>query len=257
VNNLSWGRHMRPLNLWFGSGDRTHPLNHAVIDRLYYVVDAGQNDDLGDLVDEVRLVDLTDDPLQDGDPDTVELALAKLHNIATNVLVTGDPGYPFRGWMIKMNYDYPTDSTATIVGEKMLAAPVMFNNNAFYTTYTPKVDPSIGDPCAVGNLGESRLYHLSALSGEAVMNYDADNTLVDDPDTAIDESANERARDAAGNVLLRSDRSRSLGEGIPSGIVTLIDASGRVTMMVSASNRVETYNAPDIKLISPVYWMQW
>ena len=90
------------------------------------------------------------------------------------------------------------------------------------------------------------------------MNYDVDNTLVDDPlTTDIDESDNDRAIDADGNALLRSDRSRSLGEGIPSGIVTLIDASGRVTMMVSASNRVETYNAPDIKLISPVYWMQW
>ena len=159
-----------------------------------------------------------------------------------------------------MNYSYPTNATASIVGEKVLAAPVMFNNNAFYTTYTPKIiDPNAADfdPCEVGNLGESRLYHLSALSGEAVMNYDTTNTLVDDPTTDIDESANERARDAAGNALLRSDRSRSLGEGIPSGIVTLIDASGRVTMMVSASNRVETYNAPDIKLISPVYWMQW
>ena len=58
-------------------------------------------------------------------------------------------------------------------------------------------------------------------------------------------------------MLRRADRTRYLGKGIPSGIVTLIDASGRVTMMISSSNRVDTYNAPDIKLIAPVYWMQW
>jgi type IV pilus assembly protein PilY1 len=56
---------------------------------------------------------------------------------------------------------------------------------------------------------------------------------------------------------MKSDRIRILGEGIPSGIVTLMDASGKVTMMISASNRVGTYAAPDVKLITPVYWMQW
>jgi type IV pilus assembly protein PilY1 len=137
-----------------------------------------------------------------------------------------------------------------VVGEKMLAAPVMFNDEAYYTTYVPKVNPNASDPCAVGNLGDSYLYHLSARTGEAVFNYDAGN----DDITLADDS---RAKGNDGSVLMRSDRTRTLGEGIPSGIVTLIDASGRVTMMISSSNRVETYNAPDIKLISPVYWMQW
>ena len=143
-----------------------------------------------------------------------------------------------------------TGTESTVVGEKMLAAPVMFNNEAYFTTYSPSSDANANDPCAVGNLGDSRLYHLSALSGEAVFNYDVTND-----GTTLEEGSRAAGNDGA--VLLRSDRSRSLGEGIPSGIVTLIDASGRVTMMVSASNRVETYNAPDIKLISPVYWMQW
>jgi type IV pilus assembly protein PilY1 len=93
---------------------------------------------------------------------------------------------------------------------------------------------------------------LSALTGESVFNYD---TLNDDGyDDLLDEN---RSKGADGAVLTRSDRTRYLGEGIPSGIVTLIDASGRVTMMISSSNRVDTYNAPDIKLMSPVYWMQW
>jgi type IV pilus assembly protein PilY1 len=179
--------------------------------------------------------------------------------------------YPYHGWYIKMNWAFPdesgivagdastfvsaaTGSESNVVGEKVLAAPVMFNNEAYYTTYTPKViDPSAADynPCAVGNLGSSHLYHLSALTGESVFNYDILND-----GNLTDPALNERAKGADG-VLTRSDRTRYLGEGIPSGIVTLIDASGRVTMMISSSNRVETYNAPDIRLISPVYWMQW
>jgi type IV pilus assembly protein PilY1 len=240
-------------HLWFGSGDRAHPLNHAVVDRLYYLADNGQDDDtVGDYIDEERLVDLTTDPLQSGDAATVALTLNKLHNNSAIQEVVDDPGYPFYGWMIKMNQDHSDSSVSTVVGEKMLATPVMFNSEAYYTTYTPKVDPTVDDPCAVGNLGDSRLYHLSALTGEAVFNYDITND-----DTDLSANPDSRAQGKDGAVLLRSDRSRSLGEGIPSGVVTLIDASGRVTMMVSASNRVETYNAPDVKLISPVYWMEW
>jgi type IV pilus assembly protein PilY1 len=245
--------------LWFGTGDRAHPLNHAVVDRLYQVVDRGQV--TGDVINETHLVDMTEDPLQAGTGSTPLDTLNKLYN-----LVDGPDGTRpyYYGWYIMMNWGFPDESDpdnpvsaatgaeSTVVGEKMLAAPVMFNNEAYYTTYTPQVNPNATDPCAVGNLGSSHLYHLSALTGESVFNYD---TLNDDGyDDLLDEN---RSKGADGAVLTRSDRTRYLGEGIPSGIVTLIDASGRVTMMISSSNRVDTYNAPDIKLMSPVYWMQW
>jgi len=242
-------------HLWFGTGDRAHPLNHSVIDRIYQIVDRGQtsgsNAD-GTRINEKNLVDLTTNPLQSGDGTTVTNTLNKLYN---NVAGPGGESDYYHGWLLKLNWDYDsteTDKESLIVGEKMLAAPVMFNNEAYYTTYTPKVNPNADNSCAVGNLGSSHLYHLSALTGEAVFNYD----LINDSDyDSLD--ADSRAKGADGQVLTRSDRVRSLGEGIPSGIVTLIDASGRVTMLISSSNRVETYNAPDIKLISPVYWMQW
>jgi type IV pilus assembly protein PilY1 len=186
------------------------------------------------------------DPLQSSEYNTADV-LSKLQNLADGPNSEADY---YHGWMIKMNFDYDTGNPSTLVGEKMLAAPVMFNGEAYYTTYAPLEDPSLSDPCAVGNLGTSRLYHLSAHTGEAIFNYDLGN----DADVLEDGS---RAGAEDGSVLKRSDRTRTLGQGIPSGIVTLIDASGRVTMMISSSNRVETYNAADIKLISPVYWMQW
>lgn len=248
-------------HLWFGTGDRAHPLNHAVVDRLYHVVDTGQVTTDG--INEAHLVDLTEDPLQSSDPDVSQAAYAKLYNQVPGP--SGEVDY-YKGWMIKMDWafpdetdpDTPADITndgaySTVVGEKMLAAPVMFNNEAYFTTYTPKVNPNASDPCAVGNLGSSHLYHLGAKTGEAVFNYDVvnDDGYDDLQDTDRSKGAN------PGEILKRSDRTRYLGQGIPSGIVTLIDASGRVTMMISSSNRVDTYNAPDIKLISPVYWMQW
>jgi len=250
------------VNLWFGTGDRTHPLNHAVVDRLYQLVDSGQA--TSDAINEQHLVDLTEDPLQTGDTTVVNDTLAKLYNLVDGP--GGEQDY-YHGWFIKLNWEFPDESDPgtqvsagldggeslkAVVGEKVLASPVMFNNEAYYTTYTPMANPNAGNPCGVGNLGSSHLYHLSALTGESVFNYD---TLNDSNyDDLTDDS---RARGADGQVLTRSDRTRYLGKGIPSGIVTLIDASGRVTMMISSSNRVDTYNAPDIKLISPVYWMQW
>ena len=244
--------------LWFGTGDRAHPLNHAVVDRLYQIVD---NDQVtSDVIDEKNLVDLTEDPLQTGTVEEVTETTDKLYNRVKGP--NGEVHY-YHGWYIKMNWAFPEydpDATeeelafaqgfeSTLVGEKMLAAPAMFNGEVYFTTYTPSPDPNADDPCAVGNLGGSHLYHLDAYTGDSVFNYDLTNdTEKVDPETG---------EKAPVDVLVRADRTRYLGSGIPSGIVTLIDASGRVTMMISSSNRVDTYNAPDIKLISPVYWMRW
>ena len=67
------------VNLWFGTGDRAHPLNHAVVDRLYQIVDKGQG--TIDQIDEKNLVDMTTDPLQTGDEATVTETLEKLYNL--------------------------------------------------------------------------------------------------------------------------------------------------------------------------------
>jgi type IV pilus assembly protein PilY1 len=68
---------------------------------------------------------------------------------------------------------------------------------------------------------------------------------------------NERAEHEDGYVLRKSDRVKTIGQGIPSGIVTLIDASGQATLMISSSNRVNTIEGMGARLINPVYWMQW
>jgi type IV pilus assembly protein PilY1 len=221
--------------LYFGTGDREHPLNLASADRMYMLFDRGQGatvDDVNTAFDETtiitegNLVDVTGNELQNGTADQVTGILNKLY----------DPDN--FGWYIRLENN----------GEKMLAPPVVFFGEVFYTTYAPLVGAVAG--CEVGNLGISRLYHLDFRTGEAVFDYDKTNN-------SDDTTTNERAAGKDGEVLKKTDRVRTLGEGIPSGIVTLIDASGQVTMMISASNRVGTYQAPDAKLITPVYWMQW
>ncbi len=253
--------------LWFGSGDRAHPLNHDVVDRMYMLIDRGQV--TSDGINETRMTDLTANQLQDGNPNNDNELLCRLGKL------TGDPcaGFslspPYYGWFVKMNWDYDTDddgeydssggAASNVVGEKVLAAAVMFNREAFYTTYSPYPDPTANDPCQAGNLGTSRLYHMNFETGEAVYNYSNSNTTFNNDTSAnmTDIADDPRASIISGKVLLRADRMRTLGEGIPSGIVTLIDASGNVTMMISTSNRVDTYNAPDVRLISPVYWINW
>jgi len=235
--DTSWGRKFfyKPAvsiesgqaTLFIGSGDREHPINRGVVDRMYSIKDKGQTSVLQ--IDEADMQDLTDNELQDNatTADEIEAILNALKS-STNY-----------GWYIKLNQNS---------GEKVLAPAEVFNKNVFFTTYAP--DTVDLDPCEPGNLGTSRLYHLDAETAEAVYNYDVSN---DDSDT----SGNTRASNDEGYVLRRTDRVKTIGEGIPSGIVTLIDASGKVTMMISSSNRVSTYSAPDARLISPVYWMQW
>ena len=125
----------------------------------------------------------------------------------------------------------------------------MFNSEVFFTTYSPNV-LTAPDPCESGNLGVSRLYRLDMITGEAVYNYNKINDIASTYD-------NKRAINKDDKVLNRDDRVMELGKGIPSGIVTMIDAGGNITLMVTSSNKIGAYSAPDTKLISPVYWMNW
>ncbi|WP_305045111.1 pilus assembly protein [Geoalkalibacter sp.] len=213
--------------LHFGSGDREHPLNRAVVDRLYTVIDRGQGST--DSINESSLVDVTENTLQHtGDQAVINAILNELNSSSKY------------GWFIKLN-------ESGHAGEKVLAGTTVFNNVVYYTTYTPNIILT-PDPCKPGNLGVARVYQVDAKTGEAVINNDKSNDGDD---------ANERAAHKDGYVLKRSDRILEIGEGIPSGIVTLIDASGRVTMMISSSNRVNTVDALSARMINPVYWMQW
>ncbi|HKL24839.1 MAG TPA: hypothetical protein VJ910_01285, partial [Desulfuromonadales bacterium] len=233
-------------HIYFGTGDREHPLNLATEDRMYCIIDWG---DAGTYpVQEDELIDVTANTLQDKDTSATD-AQAILDQLYATP--TSNPSDFTYGWYIKL--DGEDRNALGDPGEKMLAAPIVFNGEVYFSTYQMIIGEYAG--CEGGNLGTSRLYHLNYKTGEAVRNYDASNDLTGG---SWPDGTNERALGAEGGELLqRTDRVRTLGEGIPSGIVPIIDASGKVVLLISSSDRVEAEGVSDIKLISPVYWMQW
>ena len=127
------------------------------------------------------------------------------------------------GWFIQLNQNS---------GEKCLSPSLVLNKVAYYTTFTPGAAGSDTDPCYVGE-GAALVYALAYQTGMAVFNFDL-------------------AVDAGGNqVLQRTDRSKNIGMGIPSGLVITfvndkavgyIGVGGGVGFMdPNTKQRVQTY----------------
>jgi type IV pilus assembly protein PilY1 len=212
--------------LYFGTGDREHPLNRSVVDRLYALKDKGQSTTMS----ESDLVDVTLDLLQTttvaSGTGSISDLLAKLNAIDKY------------GWYIKLDENS---------GEKVLAPPTVFNKVAYFTTYAPNTTVA-PDPCQPGNLGTARLYAVDYLTGEAVLNYDMtnDSTIID----------NKRAKSTPGQVLVRSDRSVTLGSGIPSGVVLIINPNGGLKALIGVGGVIPGQNPKKGGSIVPLYWRQ-
>jgi Tfp pilus tip-associated adhesin PilY1 len=102
------------------------------------------------------------------------------------------------GWYIQL-----VDDSGSAVGEKVLSEGVVFYKVFYITTFTPN-----DDACVPG--GNGKLYALSYLTGQPVLDFDHD-----------------------GN----NDRSVIIGGGIPSKPVMLITKTGtRLLISVGSSN---------------------
>jgi type IV pilus assembly protein PilY1 len=212
--------------LYFGTGDREHPLNMGVVDRFYALKDKGQSTTMA----ESDLVDVTLDLLQ---TTTVASGTGSISNLLAQLNAIDK-----YGWYIKLDENS---------GEKVLAPPTVFNKVAYFTTYAPNtmVAP---DPCQPGNLGTARLYAVDYLTGEAVLNYDTTNDT-----TTID---NKRANSTPGQVLIRSDRSVTLGSGIPSGVVLIINPNGGLKALIGVGGVIPGEDPKKGGSIIPLYWRQ-
>jgi type IV pilus assembly protein PilY1 len=198
--------------LFIGSGDREHPLNrHAsMVDRFYALKDLGQTTPKG----ESDLTDVTLDLLQDPTTSASDIQ---------QILDSLNTSY---GWFMGL----PNS------GEKVLAAPTVFNKVAYFTTYTPNT--TITDPCNPGNLGIARLYAVDYKTGKAALNYNLQN-------------------DSLGGVVLNiSDRSKTIGSGIPSGIVMLISPGGDLKALIGVGGVIAGENPKKGGSIRPLYWRQ-
>lgn len=220
------------VGVYFGTGDRAHPLNQGVIDRLYTVYDRNEVTTQYPK-DESDLVNVTEDILQSAtaDIDDINDKLAELH-AADGV-----------GWFIKLDLD---------AGEKVLANPLVFNKVAYYTTFTPNVVTS--DPCLAGNLGVGRIYAVDYKTGEAVFNFDETNDVANDD--AYSETENERAKGSgSGEILRRTDRFKTVGSGIPSGAVVVVREDGTSSALVGCGGGLCGGETSDGGTIIPLYWL--
>jgi type IV pilus assembly protein PilY1 len=208
------------VNLAFGTGDREHPLNTAVVDRLYSLKDKGQTTVIRETnVDE--LVDVTDNVLQESTDETV----------IQNLLDDLEDQY---GWYIRLEN----------AGEKVLAPPLTFFYS-YYTTYTPDAGGG-GDPCDINALGTGRLYVVNYKTGESIYNYDATNDSTS--------TTNTRATSKSGKILLKSDRVQTLGSGIPSGVVPIIPPDGQVELLVGVGGGLPQPPPPEGDVAISLYW---
>jgi type IV pilus assembly protein PilY1 len=137
--------------VFFGTGDRAHPKDEIVVNRIYAVKDKNKAGTL----DEYDLIDVTDNLLQD--PNTSAAEKTTIQNDLTNG----------NGWYIRL-----IDN----LGEKVLAPSIVFAGIGYFTTYTPPVADE--DPCHPFSEGIARLYALGYRTGGAGLNYDTAN----DPD---------------------------------------------------------------------------
>ena len=224
--------------LYFGTGDREHPLNTAVTDRFYVVRDRlslhGGDSEPWPL-DEDDLVDVTANELQSEGFDPVNEQADK--DLLTSLTYTGENDQYYNGWYIDLEN----------AGEKVLAVPKVLSGIVFFSTYQP-ADSAAPDPC-VGNLGPSRLYAVRAMTGEAVYNLDTAN----DGET----TDNERAKDASGNILRKDDRSINVGDGIASEPLVMINAQGEVSIMVGRGGGFFNVDVETLDPAFPIYWMKW
>jgi type IV pilus assembly protein PilY1 len=130
------------LSVFFGTGDRSNPLDTSVVDRLYALKDDG----VPNLTESANLVDVTSRLEQNGSQQEAtlkdELKLA-------------------HGWYIRLDAQ---------PGEKVLASPSAFFS-VFFSTFTP-----VTGVCNAG--GDARLYQLNYETGgipDSTVNPDGDN----------------------------------------------------------------------------------
>jgi Tfp pilus tip-associated adhesin PilY1 len=142
------------------------------------------------------------------DSDLVDLTADQLQDPA----VSEEDKQDIRDLLATGNGWYITLSSA----EKVLAPVTVFSGMVIFTTFTP-VD-TLANPCSYG--GDARLYIVDYLTAVAVMDFDLDTDL---------------------DI---SDRSRQIGQGIPTEAVITISADGTAMAYVGAGGGIFSMELP-------------
>ena len=193
------------------TGLRNNPLNLGVLDRVYSLRDFH--------VDE--LTDLDEDGVPDAGTYTTVLgktaAIAGTLFDATDVIVIDPEEEEAGGDLDQLQVSDGWYIELRAPGEKALAAPLVLAGALTFTTYLPEgvVDSS---SCSLAE-GTGLLYGVNVLTGGVVFNFDdADGT----------------------EELTLSDKTLTLGAGIPSGVVSIFHKGGEFTLLAGTGGGAAT-----------------
>jgi type IV pilus assembly protein PilY1 len=155
------------------------------------------------------------------------------------------------GWYIRLE----------TTGEKALAPPRLYSGAAYFATYAPFTDQDVNS-CGAGNVGMASVYALNYLTGEAIVNYFADNDFTSTDDAGYEALFNLNSRATPygltpeggtaglGVVLQKIDRKVNLPTGgIPSPPVIVNDVA--FIGAGGALPKVEIKKAPSV---FQLYW---
>jgi type IV pilus assembly protein PilY1 len=230
--------------VFYGTGDREHPLNKNVTDRMYMVKVrdkdiTGKTECAATATDLSNcLLDVTTDQLQ-----TSEIVNTSL--VPTSPTVGSVP-YILKqikessGWYIKLDEN---------AGEKVLSSPRVINKVAYFTSYVP----TNSDPCQIANPGDSYVYILNYLTGEAAMNLDSTN---DAASAAARTTTNIRQAKNSASVVVRSDRKGLIGQGIASGVVVATSTTGATSVFLSSGGNIVPIKTAKGQSAKILYWRQ-
>lgn len=217
--------------VFYGTGDREHPLNTNVVDRLYAVRVRDTESASTPVKTESSLVDVTENQLQ-ASYASQTVATATITSILSQLQTN-------EGWFIRLNES---------AGEKVLSTPTVFNRVLYVTTFLP-LGTVVVDPCQPSNLGSNNQYALNYLTGEAVFDYATGNNGITPYNT--------RSQATSGGVVLqRADRKKSIGQGIASGTVVVISKTGKANIVVGSSGNIVLDNATKGGVVRTLFWRQ-
>jgi type IV pilus assembly protein PilY1 len=205
------------------SGNRSHPLNSDVQDRFYAFRDVHQ----AALVDGDPLLTSDDDGLADGYTTLQGKTVAIQPGDLFDVTDINDPtGTDLTDLKAANGYFIDLEG----LGEKGLSSPITLGGTVFFTSYTPEDVLSLSD-CSLAE-GGGTVYAFNVLNGAAAYNWDG-----------IGDDTN----------LAKSDRTQTLGAGIPSSAVPIFQEEG-ISILIGGGGGAKTLD-PDIELPRErTYW---
>jgi len=190
------------MSLMIASGNRAHPTNMNVQDRMFMLRDRpiGLATSYTTITENNNTHDLfntTDNVIGQGSQTQVDTARTSL--------ASAD------GWFIDLDMS---------IGEKSLTKPLIFAGEAFITTYVPN-DPSLGASGCEPREGRGFLYHINLGNGTPVKNYD--QIVSSDPD-----------------ALTREDRRVALARsGIPADPTIIMPATGTAICISTECSKMD------------------